>query len=96
VRDRACLGRIANHDLSDVALFEEPGDHHRAAAGLQHHLVRAIQVGRELPDRLRCARDPPDARDPAALGDRNLTEIEMNIQTKEPHEKPPSLHEMDL
>jgi hypothetical protein len=90
VRDRARLGRIANHDLPDVALFEEPGDHHRAAAGLQHHLVTAIQADRELPDRLRCARDPTDPRDPATLSDRDLTEIEVNIQTKEPHEKPPS------
>ncbi len=86
MRDRSRLRRIAHHHPTDIALFQQPGDHHRAAAGLQHHLVTAIQAGRELPDRLRGTRDPPDTRDPAALSDRDLAEIEVNIQTKEPHE----------
>lgn len=87
MRDSSRLRRVAHDDLPDIALFEELGDHHRATAGLQHHLVTSIQAGRELPDRLRGARDPTDARDAAALGDRDLAEIEMNIQTKELHEK---------
>src|ERR1700722_316611 len=49
-------------------------------------MVAAIQTGRELPDRLRGSRNPPHARDPAALSDRDLAEIEVNIQTKKPHE----------
>ena len=86
VRDRPRLRRIAHHDPPDSALPQDPRDRHRAAAGLQHHLVLAAETGRELPDRLRCARDPPDLRDPAALSDRDLAEIEVNIQTKEPHD----------
>src|ERR1700691_4317953 len=46
-------------------------------------MVAAIQTGRELPDRLRGTRNPSHARD---LGDRDLAEIEVNIQTKKPHE----------
>ena len=86
VRDRTRLGRIAHHHPPHGPFSEQPGDHHRAAARLQHHLVTALQAGRKLPDRLRGTRDPPDTRNPAALGDRDLAEIEVNIQTKEPHE----------
>jgi hypothetical protein len=96
VRDRSRLRRIAHHDPADIALFQQPGDHHRAAAGLQHHLVITLKTGRELPDRLRGTRDPTDPRDPAALGDRDLTEIEVHIQTKETAQATASLHELDI
>ena len=90
VRDRSCLGRVADQHPPDVALAEQPGDHHRAAARLQHHLIAAVQAGRELPDRLRGRIDPSDPRDLPVLHHGDLAEIEVHIQTEKPHETPPS------
>jgi hypothetical protein len=85
VRDRARLRRVRDDDPPDVAFPQDSRDRHHAAAGVQDDLILAAEIQRELPDRLRCARDPPDLRDLAALSDRDLAELQVNINTEKPH-----------
>ena len=54
------------------------------------HFEIAAETRRELPDRLRRARDPPDLRNPAVLADCDLAELQVNINTEIPQFPLPS------
>ena len=89
MRDRSRLRRIAYHDPADIALFQQPG---RSSS---RRSWPPTPPGHHSADRPRTpgsplgySRSDRPAR-PGRPGDRDLAEIEVNIQTKEPHEKPP-------
>ena len=76
--------RVGEHDPSHMRL-EDPGDRQPVPRRLEHHLIVARQgSARTARARPASSRPAPPAA-PAALGDRDLTEVTMHIQRDDTH-----------
>ena len=82
--DRPRAQRVRDHDPRDV-LLEQPRDRKRVPGRLDRDLVRLGEALREQAQRLRRRRNLPARARNAALQDRHLAELAMDIQTDRPH-----------
>jgi hypothetical protein len=78
VADRADLHRVGDHDLGDMRL-EDPGDRQRVARGLQHDAIGWRQAAGEQLQRLWRRVDTARRAGLAAVGDRDLAEVAMDV-----------------
>jgi hypothetical protein len=84
LRDRPRPHRVRDHDPRHV-LLEQARDREGVHGRLERDLVCRRQALREQAQRLGRRRDPPTCADGAALKDRHLTELPMDIETDRPH-----------
>jgi hypothetical protein len=78
VADRPQPLGMRQHHLGDMR-SQDPGDRQRVARGLKHHPVARCQAGREQLQAVASRRDPARRPRPAALADRDLAEVAVDV-----------------